>query len=388
MTDWGLKRIDALGKVITGKTPSSDYPDEFGCEYPFITPSDIPNTQKFIRAERFLSEKGMEAHKRIQLPPKATCVVCIGATIGKTCMTAVPSFSNQQINTIIANKESDADFVYYIATTLRDALVVFAGGAATPIVNKSAFSSIKVLVPSYKIQRKIAAVLSAYDDLMENNNRRIAMLEKMAEELYREWFMRLRFPRHEKAAIVKGVPEGWAVKTLKDVASVIDCLHTKKPEHTESGEGWLLQLENIKENGRFSKSFKYLISKADYEEWTKNIEVTEGDCLITNVGRIAAIAQIPRGVKAALGRNMTAVRPKEIPASFLIQYLLSPHMQEEVSKKQDLGAIMGALNVRAINKLAIMVPDKKLLEGFDFAVSKLRINIWNLIRQKDRKSVV
>lgn len=157
----------------------------------------------------------------------------------------------------------------------------------------------------------------------------------------------------------------------------------KKPNVTEDGEGWLLHLENIKENGRFSKTYKYQISSADYTEWTKNIEVQEGDCLITNVGRIAAIAQIPRGVKAAPGRNMTVVRPKSIPASFLIQYLLSPHMIEEVINKQDFGAIMGALNVRAINKLRIMAPEKQILELFDNSVSKIRLNLWNLFEKNE-----
>lgn len=379
MKRWDIKRIDDLGKVITGKTPSSDYPDEFGSEYPFITPSDIPNTQKHVYVERFLSEKGMESHKNIKLPTKTTCVVCIGATIGKACMTRSPSFTNQQINSIIANKDNDPDFIYYLASTLRDALISFAGGAATPIVNKSVFSSIKVSVPPKENQKKIAAILSAYDDLIENNNCRIAILERMAEELYREWFVRLRFPGHEKVKIVKGVPEGWEVKELKDVASIVDCLHTKKPIQIDNGEGWLLQLENIKENGRFNNRYKYMISKADYEEWIKNIEVREGDCLITNVGRIAAVAQIPYGVKAALGRNMTAVRPREIPPTFLIQFLLSPHMIEEVLRKQDLGAIMGALNVRAINKLKITIPNKDLLNKFDIIVSPIRNNIWNII---------
>src|SRR5205807_1759682 len=108
-------------------------------------------------------------------PQKSVCVVCIGATIGKVCMTQQPSLSNQQINSIISNKgEHDADFVYYLSTTLRDSLVAFAGGAATPIVNKSAFSSIKLLVPEFRLQRAIAAILSAYDELIENNRRRIA----------------------------------------------------------------------------------------------------------------------------------------------------------------------------------------------------------------------
>ena len=217
MKGWQLKRIDQLGNVITGKTPSCDHPDEFGDEYPFITPTDIPSTRKTVSVERLLSEKGKESHKRILLPQKTTCVVCIGATIGKTCMTQRPSFTNQQINSIIVNQNSDKDYVYYIATTLKDALVSFAGGSATPIINKSVFSSIKVNVPWLPIQRKIAAVLSAYDDLIENNNRRIAILEKMAEELYREWFVRLRFPGHEKVKIVKGVPDGWEPKRLKEV---------------------------------------------------------------------------------------------------------------------------------------------------------------------------
>lgn len=212
MIQWQTKRLDELGKIVTGKTPASAKPEEFGDQFPFITPSDIPKTQKHVGVERLLSQKGMEAHKRILLPKKSTCVVCIGATIGKVCMTEQPSFSNQQINSIIPLEgEHDPDFIYYISTKLKDALVSFAGGAATPIVNKSVFSSIKVLVPDYEVQRKIAAILSAYDDLIENNKRRIALLEKMAEEIYREWFVRMRFPGHEHTRFLKSIPEGWSI---------------------------------------------------------------------------------------------------------------------------------------------------------------------------------
>lgn len=74
--------------------------------------------------------------------------------------------------------------------------------------------------PPLPIQRKVSAVLSAYDDLIENNNRRIALLEKMAEELYREWFVRMRFPGYEKVKIVKGVPKGWKVKQLREIVEL------------------------------------------------------------------------------------------------------------------------------------------------------------------------
>ena len=221
MKAWNTVRIDQLGRVVTGKTPSSERPEEFGDGYPFITPSNIPATRKYVEVERHLSERGMESHRRIQLPKKSVCVVCIGATIGKVCMVERLSISNQQINSIIPTKDkSDADFVYYLSTTLRDSLVAFAGGSATPIINKSAFSSIKLLVPEYAEQRKIAAILSAYDEQIENNQRRIALLEKMAEEIYREWFVRLHFHGYEKAKFVKGIPQGWRVAELKELASV------------------------------------------------------------------------------------------------------------------------------------------------------------------------
>ena len=220
MKRWNTSRIDQLGRVITGKTPSSQRLDEFGSDYPFITPSDIPKTQKRVRTERFLSEKGMEAHKRLRLPRKTTSVVCIGATIGKVSQIERPSISNQQINSIIpAQGEQDADFIYYLATTLKDSLVSFAGGSATPIINKSTFSGIKLLVPEFVEQQKIAAILTAYDDLIEANQRRIALLERMAEEIYREWFVRLRFPGHEKTKLIRGVPTGWKVQALRNVVS-------------------------------------------------------------------------------------------------------------------------------------------------------------------------
>ncbi len=81
-----------------------------------------------------------------------------------------------------------------------------------PNLNTGILERIPVFYPPTKeSQRKIAAVLSAYDDLIENNKRRIALLEKMAEEIYREWFVRFRFPGHDKVKFEKGVPGGWEV---------------------------------------------------------------------------------------------------------------------------------------------------------------------------------
>jgi type I restriction enzyme S subunit len=106
-------------------------------------------------------------------------------------------------------------YVYYFLQTFH--LENFNSGAGVPTLNQNHLHKLNIKIPVLPIQRKIAAVLSAYDDLIENNNRRIAILEKMAEELYREWFVRLRFPGHENVKIVKGVPEGWEVKKVEDL---------------------------------------------------------------------------------------------------------------------------------------------------------------------------
>ncbi len=212
---WKTKTIYELGKVITGNTPSSNNPDHFGQKYPFITPSDIPGFHKYISVDRYLSDKGAYALKRILLPKNTVSVVCIGATIGKVCMTTEPSFSNQQINSIVPfDNVSDPDFIYYLTLMLKDTLINFAGGSATPIINKSTFSSIKVIVPELQEQQQIAAILSAYDDLIETNNQRIATLEQLAQQIYKEWFVRMRFPGWENTAFEHGIPEGWKIENF------------------------------------------------------------------------------------------------------------------------------------------------------------------------------
>ena len=138
------------------------------------------------------------------------------------------------------------------------------------------------------------------------------------------------------------VPEGGAVKEMREVADVIDCLHSKKPLEFKGGTKTLLQLFNIADCGKLDLSKRFFISDDDYLLWTNRIETFCGDCIVTNVGRIAAVAQIPKGEKVGLGRNMTAIRPKTgiMTPTYLIEYLLSPHMDNEVQKKKDAGTIM------------------------------------------------
>ena len=108
-----------------------------------------------------------------------------------------------------------------LSNECRNKLVGTANGATVLHVNIPAIRNFDITLPPLPTQRKIAKVLSAYDDLIENNTKRIRILERMAEELYKEWFVRFRFPGHETAKFVNGLPEGWRVERIEECCDSI-----------------------------------------------------------------------------------------------------------------------------------------------------------------------
>jgi type I restriction enzyme S subunit len=141
--------------------------------------------------------------------------------------------------------------------------------SGVPHINLGILKKFEIKIPALRIQRKIAAVLSAYDDLIENNNRRIALLEKMGEELYREWFVRLRFPGHESTKIVKGVPEGWNLKKLPEIASITYGFPFDGSRFNTNGIGMpIIRIRNIpkSQTGDFTDEHvheKYIVRKGE-----------------------------------------------------------------------------------------------------------------------------
>jgi type I restriction enzyme S subunit len=115
-------------------------------------------------------------------------------------------------------KGNHARFVYYFLHTLG--LDHYDVGNANPTLNRNHIHGLDITIPDYRIQERIASTLSTYDDLIENNRRRIQLLEESARLLYREWFVRLRFPGHEHVKIIDGVPEGWDKSSLGDLVNI------------------------------------------------------------------------------------------------------------------------------------------------------------------------
>ena len=379
---WRSVTIGELGKVVTGKTPKSSSPDEFGTDFPFITPSDMLFSVRNIYTERFLSNKGKEALSKASLPKKSICVVCIGATIGKVCLTRSESYSNQQINSIIPNRQKHhPDFIYYLATLLRDTLESFAGGAATPIVNKSVFSAIKILVPDLQTQKKIAAILSAYDDLIENNKRRIALLENMAEEIYREWFVRFRFPNYKNAEFEKGIPKGWELVTLDKAFKCLGGGTPSKESNAYWKEGdinWYTPSDITGAEGFFLSSSK---DKCNEEGLARSSAKMFPAYSIMMTSR-ATIGAIGINTTPACTNQgfITCIPNKKYPLTYLYYWF-------KLSKSHFVmlsgGATFPELSKTTFKRIEILTPSHEIIDEFDKIVKPIFEQVEKLLAMNE-----
>lgn len=212
--------IDYYGKIARGKSkhrPRND-PSLFGGKYPFIQTGDVKHAHFYIdEYATTYNEKGLAQSK---LWDEDTLCITIAANIADTAILNMKAcFPDSVIGFAPYKDRADVRYIKYSLETLKQQIESISKGTTQDNLSLEKLRSVNFRLTPFPTQKKIAAVLSAYDELIENNNRRIAILEKMAEELYREWFVRLRFPGHEKVKIEKGIPEGWETYRLSELMS-------------------------------------------------------------------------------------------------------------------------------------------------------------------------
>ena len=162
--------------------------------------------------EEKITANGLENSSTKLIPANSVIVARYGdgdiagnVAINKVSLTTNQACCNFTLNPVQANYR----FVYHYLNGSYNNLINLKLGGSQQNLNAQSLKSFPIKPPDVKTQKKIAAILSAYDELLENNRRRIALLEKMAEKIYREWFVRLRFLGHKNFKKVKGVPDGW-----------------------------------------------------------------------------------------------------------------------------------------------------------------------------------
>ncbi|NPD86027.1 hypothetical protein HNS38_14735 [Lentimicrobium sp. L6] len=183
---WEWKTVSELGIVMTGNTPASKNPEEFGDKYPFVTPSDFKNYFKLIlSSNRYISEEGFIKHQKRFIPENSVLVTCIGSDMGKVAITKTTCLTNQQINSFIpSNSRITTEFMYFYFKNIYDLLKNMAtGGSTMPIINKSDFERINILVPERKIILDFTKQSKKIDKKIEENLQEISILKLLRDNL-------------------------------------------------------------------------------------------------------------------------------------------------------------------------------------------------------------
>lgn len=223
--------IGQLAEIIDGDR-GKNYPkqDEF---YPqgycvFLNTGNVTKEGLIFEENQFITKEKDEALRKGKLK-RGDIVYTTRGTVGNAGYynSNVP-YENVRINSgmviLRANVEIvDARFLYQILKSeyYRPYFKQYCTGSAQPQLPIKNFSQIYLNVPDIKTQHRIADIVSAYDDLIKNNQRQIKLLEEAAQRLYKEWFVDLRFPGHENTKIVDGVPEGWRVASIADICDTV-----------------------------------------------------------------------------------------------------------------------------------------------------------------------
>jgi type I restriction enzyme S subunit len=277
-------------------------------------------------------------------------------------------------------KKSCPEFVYYFLKALNfDHL---SSAAAVPGLDRNVLHSLKVDFPPLLIQEKIAAILSAYDELIDNNNQRISLLEQMAEEVYKEWFVRLRFPGHEQTRIVDGVPEGWELVSINDVAFIHRGRSYRSNNLLESGGLPFVNLKCINRDGGFRRDGLKCYSGI----YTENQKVVSGDIVMavtdmTQERRIVARAGRVPTLDCSFGvisMDLVKIEPKVgISSDFLYGYFRGSDFANNV-KQYANGANVLHLSPDRIKTYQIALPTVDVQELYTSFAEPIFIQIETL----------
>ena len=288
---WDFVTLDKLGEISRGKSKHRPRTDSslFGGKYPFIQTADIKAAGMYLtKYSETYNDRGLAQSK---IWPKGTLCITIAANIADTTILGIDACFPDSVMGFIPFKDvANVKFVKYSFDILQRDCKNISQGTAQDNLSWKKLSTIKFPMPSIDIQNKIVDILSAYDDLIENNQKQIKLLEEAAQRLYKEWFVDLRFPGHENVETVDGIPIGWHEDTIDSKVNLLNGFAFKSKNLEETGLFKLVTIKNVQDGYFEGKNVKYLSKIPD--KMPKHCHLNEGDLLLSltgNVGRVCIV---------------------------------------------------------------------------------------------------
>ncbi len=397
MKEWKEFILEDLGFVGRGKSRHRPRNAEFlfGNKYPFVQTGDVKAANyRILEYSQMYSEEGL---KQSKLWPVNTLCVTIAANIADAALLGFEACFPDSVIGFIANEnKADVRFVKYLFDLLQARIKKISQGAAQDNLSLQKLRTIKFLVPPLPTQHKIATILSAYDDLIENNLKRIKLLEEKAQLTYEEWFVRMKFPGHEKVGIDEetGLPEGWGKIDLNKYISIKHGYAFKgKFFQSDKTNKILLTPGNFRIGGGIKlKKLKYYSEKGPIN---KDYVLEKHDLLITmtDLSKQGDTLGFPLLVPSSnnrtylLNQRLGKVLPKN--SDCFPKYFLRMYFQDKLYRSFVVGSANGAtVKHTSPTKILFFKPklpllDSKIIKKFDALINPIFDMIDNLLLEQD-----
>lgn len=374
------KLVDVLLSIHSGGTPSTKNSEYWNGNLKWLSSGET--SQDFISDTlNHITNLGVK-NSSTKLAHKGDVVIACagqGKTRGQVSLLLCDMYINQSVIALTSNK--NIIYPLYLYYNLKNRYNELRGGSDSSSIRGSITTSnlknLSIYLPSLKVQKKSADVLYSIDTSIINNNKRIKLLEQMAENLYKEWFVRFRFPGYENAEFENGIPKGWSIKLLSEISDII-MGQSPKSEYYNSNEQGLPFHQGVGSYGEL-----YLI---DDVYSTQGNRIAEPNSIIFSVR--APVGRININLtKVILGRGLTSINSKSNNNHFLLWQLKYMFKKEDVIGN---GSIFTSVTKDELLKQKVIVPKKEILEKYNHLASlcemqirKLYLSNQNLIKQRD-----
>ncbi len=388
---WKIEKIGSLGKVITGKTPSTkvmEYWDKL--DVPFITPGSIDENLYVNNFLRYVSEKGAQTGRILQRNTILT--VCIGSTVGKVALVSNRCITNQQINAVICNKNIDPIFLYYAILYRAKYLKQLAGVAAVPIVKKSLFENFRVfLPPSHGEQIKIGEILSNIDIIIYQTQQLIDQLQLLKKGLMQRFFTEGIGHTEFKETRLGFIPKEWDIikiqKLIEDriILKLQDGNHGSlypRKHHFYSPGLHYISANQIDEKGSVQIEKASLISH-DYIKVLQKGFGEPGDIILAHNATVGRVGLIPdNGPKYIASTSITMYRiNRELLNRDFVFYFMQSNIFQRQLKRIMPQSTRNQVPITAQKNLYFLIPKVPLEQQ---KIAAILSNVDGIIQSNDK----
>lgn len=339
-----------------------------GGEIPWIKIADATSSGKYIYITKEHVNNYGASYSRL-LSQGSLILATSGVSLGQVKFLGVSGCIHDGWLYLDKFNGIDKEFLYYTLLLLGKYFHSKSYGAAIQNINTDTLRRTIISLPPTKTQQKIASILSAYDDLIENNLNRIKLLEEAAQSIYKEWFVNFRFPGYESAKFGDdGLPEGWEMNELNDLVDVTSSKRVYLADYVEEGIPFYRGKEIIQKSNHDSISESYFISQSRFNEFQSKFGSPKpGDILLTGVGTIghSYLVNNNDGDFYFKDGNLLWLRKviNQISSEYIFLFLKSEAFKGIVNSI-NIGSSQKALTIRSIKAIKIVVPDSLLINNF------------------------